>query len=246
MSWRVSVGFLVPLINKLLNYSESSQNSVRPSSATNQPKLTKRQREILRLLQEGLDNQTIAQQISLSVKTVENHLTRIYRKLDVQSRLEAVSYAIQHPEVLGVGGAGASKSAPAPSPPVWDASQSKPITILLVDDNARYRRQLRRMTSKAYPQATIYEAGSIKEVLHLAQQIHPELVLVDVVLGEENGIHCTRRLKAVTREARVILMSAYPDREFHRRGLEAGAIAFLDKKDLDTGTLRQVIDDAIA
>jgi hypothetical protein len=34
--------------------------------------------------------------------------------------------------------------------------------------------------------------------------------------------------------------------EFHRLGLEAGAVAFLGKKDLDTGVLRQVIDDVIA
>jgi hypothetical protein len=42
-----------------------------------------------------------------------------------------------------------------------------------------------------------------------------------------------------------VLISAYPDREFHRLGLEAGAVAFLDKKDLDTETLRQIINDVI-
>ncbi|MGB0388808.1 MAG: response regulator [Ardenticatenaceae bacterium] len=223
-----------PLINKLLKYSDSS-------SATAQPKLTKRQRQILRSLQQGLDNQTIAQQMGLSVKTIENHLTRIYRKLNVQSRLEAVSYAIHHPEVLGL-----PKSTNTPSAATWKAPEQNPITILLVDDNPRYRRQLRRMTSKACPQATIYEAGNIKEVVHVAQRIRPQLALIDVVLGEENGIHCTQRLKIVAPEARIILISAYPDREFHRRGLEAGAVAFLDKKDLDINTLRQVIDDAIA
>jgi hypothetical protein len=43
--------------------------------------------------------------------------------------------------------------------------------------------------------------------------------------------------------SRIILISAYPDREFHRQGLESGAIALLDKKDLDLSTLRQVLDD---
>jgi hypothetical protein len=42
-----------------------------------------------------------------------------------------------------------------------------------------------------------------------------------------------------------VLISAYPDREFHRLGLEAGAIAFLDKKDLDLAALRQVVDDML-
>ena len=42
---------------------------------------------------------------------------------------------------------------------------------------------------------------------------------------------------------RIILISAYPDRGFRQQGLEAGAMAFLDKKDLDAATLRQVIED---
>jgi hypothetical protein len=41
------------------------------------------------------------------------------------------------------------------------------------------------------------------------------------------------------------LISAYPDREFHKQGLEAGAVALLDKKDLDAATLRQVIEDMV-
>ncbi len=222
------------LINKLLHYSDAS-------SASSHPNLTKRQREILRLLQQGMDNQTIAHRISLSVKTVENHLTRIYRKLNVQSRLEAVSYAIQHPDILG-----SSPSKPmAPSSRIRQTTGSNPISILLIDDNTRYRHQLRRMIAKVCPQAMIYEASNIQAVLSVAPQIKPHLVLVDLVLGEESGIHCTRHLKGIVPDARIILISAYPDREFHRRGLEAGAIAFLDKKDLDANTLRQVVDDAI-
>jgi DNA-binding NarL/FixJ family response regulator len=71
------------------------------------------------------------------------------------------------------------------------------------------------------------------------------LVLVDVILGEEDGIRCARRIKAMLPASRVVLISAYPDREFHRLGLEAGAAAFLDKKDLDAATLRQMIDDLV-
>jgi hypothetical protein len=41
------------------------------------------------------------------------------------------------------------------------------------------------------------------------------------------------------------LMSAYPDREFRRQALSAGAIAFQDKKDLDTAWVRQVVEDAL-
>ncbi len=219
------------LVDKLVSYSGDTQ---KPATS-----LTNRQRDILNFLQQGLDNQTIARQMGLSVKTIENHLTRLYRQLNVQSRLEAAHYVTQHPEILGVSGQSlATQPLPPPTP-----TGPNTITILLVDDNNGYRHQLRRMAGKACPQATIYDAQNIEEALHLTQGVTPQLALVDVVLGDEDGISCTRRIKATSPSSRVILMSAYPDREFRRLGLEAGAVAFLDKKDLDTATLRQVIDD---
>jgi DNA-binding NarL/FixJ family response regulator len=202
--------------------------------------LTPRQRELLRLLHQGLDNQAIARRTGLSVKTVENHLTRLYRQLNVQSRLEAVNYVIHHPEVLGVSGQQAAQEIPPAELPSSDQ-----VKMLLVDDNPRYRTQLRRMVGKVCAQATIYEAENMAEAIQLAQQTTPQLVLVDVVLGEEDGIRCARRIKALSPQSRIVLMSAYPDREFHRLGLEAGAVAFLDKKDLDAVALHQVVEDLI-
>src|SRR5689334_23316559 len=81
-----------PLVEKLVR--------ARTAGVTPQP-LTARQRDLLRCLKEGLDNQAIARRTGLSVKTVENHLTRLYRQIHVQSRLEAVNYLSQHPDVLG-------------------------------------------------------------------------------------------------------------------------------------------------
>ncbi len=223
-----------PLLDKLVSYENS------PSHLLNIPALTPRQREILQLLQQGYDNHTIAQQIGLSIKTIEKYLTRLYRQLNVQSRLEAASYVTQHPEILGVTGQVVAQYAPPVQTPTGEQ-----LTILLVDDNARYRHQLQRMVGKVSPQTIIYEAENIAEAVHLAKRIAPRLVFVDVVLGDENGIQCVRRIKGVSPASRVILISAYPDREFHRLGLEAEAIAFLDKKDLTAMALQQVINDAI-
>lgn len=222
-----------PLVSKLVKFSGMV-------AASPTPALTNRQRDILSLLQQGLDNQSIARRMSLSVKTVENHLTRLYRQLNVQSRLEAVNYLMQHPETLAVSGQVAAHS----SAHVEDSLPNQ-VTILLVDDNARYRSQLSRMVGKVCPEAIIYDAENIATAAQLTQRVQPHLALIDVVLGDENGINCTRRIKTLSPLSRIILISAYPDREFHRLGLEAGAVAFLDKKDLDANVLRQVINDVI-
>jgi DNA-binding NarL/FixJ family response regulator len=217
-----------PLIGKLVSYADGA-----PSLS-----LTNRQRDILRLLQQGLDNQTIAQKLCLSIKTVESHLTRLYRQIGVQSRLEAVSYAMQHPEILALPGQEAALTSPSPESPTQGH-----ITMLLVDDNMRYRRRLRWMIGKACPQGAIYEAQDMREAVQLIKHTEPQLVFIDMVLGEEDGIGCTRRIKTLSPSSRIVLISAFPDREFHRLGLEAGAVAFLDKKDLDIRTLRQIIED---
>ncbi len=219
-----------PLLDKLVHYS----------GPIHSPSLTPRQRDILRLLQEGLDNQSIAQRLNLSVKTVENHLTHLYRRLDVESRLEAVTYAMKHPAVLGLSGEQTAKRSALPQPTL-----PAQFTLLLVEDSNRYRVELHRMIGRACPQAMVYEADDTQEALRLADALNPSLILVDVVLGDEDGIRCTRRLKAQDPGARIVLISAYPDREFHRLGLEAGAVAFLDKKDLNTQVMRQIIEDSI-
>lgn len=200
--------------------------------------LTERQRELLICLVEGLDNGAIARRTNLSVKTVENHLTRLYRHLGVQSRLEAVSYVRQYPALVGRAAAVAGSSAQG-------GGAVGRLALLIVDDNTRYRTQLRRMIARAYPAAAIDEADSTNTAMQLTRGASFQLAFVDVVLGDEDGIECVRQLRRVAPATRCILFSAYPDREFHREGLQAGAVAFLDKKDVNVATLRELIDDVL-
>jgi DNA-binding NarL/FixJ family response regulator len=57
------------------------------------PELTDREREILDLVARGLGNGAIAAQLHLSLKTVQNHVSNVFGKLDVTSRAEAVARA---------------------------------------------------------------------------------------------------------------------------------------------------------
>lgn len=60
-------------------------------------RLTEREREVLRLLAEGLDTRQIAERLTLSRATVRNHVQHILSKLKVHSRLEAVALSLRHP-----------------------------------------------------------------------------------------------------------------------------------------------------
>jgi DNA-binding NarL/FixJ family response regulator len=58
--------------------------------------LTPREIETLRLLARGLDNTAIAQELVVTKRTVQNHVSTIYAKLGVTTRTEAMLYAIRH------------------------------------------------------------------------------------------------------------------------------------------------------
>lgn len=62
--------------------------------------LTARERDILRLLAKGYDNQTIADELFISLKTVKTHVSNILAKLEVDDRTQAVVYAFKHHLVL--------------------------------------------------------------------------------------------------------------------------------------------------
>jgi DNA-binding NarL/FixJ family response regulator len=67
-------------------------------------RLSHREVEVLVLIAAGSNNQEIADQLVLSVRTVERHINSIYRKIDARGRVEAAAYAARHallPEALG-------------------------------------------------------------------------------------------------------------------------------------------------
>ncbi len=84
--------FMAPLITRgIMNNLHLINSPIQPLV----PKyyaLTTREIELLSYLVEGLSNREIAEKLQIEMKTVKNHLTHIYSKLQVQNRLEAVVY----------------------------------------------------------------------------------------------------------------------------------------------------------
>ncbi len=95
MSGQVIVSPVV--VQKLLKEQQNPillqmQNKI-PGSSITPPwlvTLTKREREILKLMAEGLDNRQISDKMCITQQTVRNHVSEIYSKLDVGTRLEAM------------------------------------------------------------------------------------------------------------------------------------------------------------
>lgn len=67
-----------------------------PDSGPARPSLTERETEVLRYVAKGLSAKQIGEKLSLSHRTVENHVQATFRKLQVANRVELTRYAIEH------------------------------------------------------------------------------------------------------------------------------------------------------
>lgn len=86
-------GFLPPAIaKKVMNGMATAANGITPIRPS---PLSSRELTVLRLLAEGRRNRQIAADLCISERTVGNHITSIYRKLDIWDRSQAVVYAIK-------------------------------------------------------------------------------------------------------------------------------------------------------
>jgi DNA-binding NtrC family response regulator len=102
-------------------------------------------------------------------------------------------------------------------------------TVLVVDDAGVVRRLSFRILSEAGYR--VFEAGSAGEALEVIRMLHGhvDLVVVDVVMPEVNGVDLVRMIRERWSQPAILFMSAYPAEVLAREGLEDLRVQFLAK-----------------
>jgi PAS domain S-box-containing protein len=109
------------------------------------------------------------------------------------------------------------------------ASESLPVRVLLVDDHRIVRRGLALLLAQQPDFVVAGEAGTGAEAIEVARRVHPDVVLMDVVMPDTDGVEATRRLRAEFPEVCVIGLSMFREGEMCKQMLDAGASTFLTK-----------------
>nr|HID12527.1 response regulator transcription factor [Anaerolineae bacterium] len=114
------------------------------------------------------------------------------------------------------------------------------IEVMIVDDHPVFRQGLRNVLAAHEDIRIVGEATDGHEALERAQELLPDVVLMDINLPTLNGLQATRKLKALCPEVNVIMLTAYDDEEQVYHAIRAGASAY-HAKDVSPERLVDVI-----
>jgi DNA-binding NarL/FixJ family response regulator len=104
------------------------------------------------------------------------------------------------------------------------------IQLVLVDDHKLFRDGLKLILSSQDDITVIAEFGSGKQFIHSLVDCMPDVVLMDIELGEMNGIDATREALKLQPELKILALSSHGDEVFYHHMINAGARGFLIKE----------------
>lgn len=104
-----------------------------------------------------------------------------------------------------------------------------PIRVLLVDDHDMVRRGL-AVFLQAFPELELIgEAADGPEAIEFCNATPPDVILMDVMMPQMDGIEATRQIRAVHPNIRVLMLSSSKDEEAIKSAIQAGAIGYILK-----------------
>jgi DNA-binding NarL/FixJ family response regulator len=115
-----------------------------------------------------------------------------------------------------------------------DEMDHTPIRILLADDHNILRDGMRLLLERQAGFSVVGEAADGREVVQLAQEQTPDVVVMDIAMPNMNGIEATRRIVDRKPEIGVVILSMHYDESYVLRSLKAGARAYLLKDAVKT------------
>ncbi|CAM3782119.1 response regulator [Mesobacillus thioparans] len=100
------------------------------------------------------------------------------------------------------------------------------IKVLIADDHHVVRRGLAFFLRTQEQLEIVGEASNGKEAVELADTLKPDMILMDLIMPEMNGIEATKIIKAKSPEIKIMMLTSYSDQEHVIPAIEAGASGY--------------------
>lgn len=106
---------------------------------------------------------------------------------------------------------------------------SNPITLIIVDDHAVVRQGVRAFFEGQAQFDVIGEAENGETAAKLAESLIPDVMLMDLIMPDMDGVETTRRVKVVSPRTQVVVLTSYHEDEHIFPALQAGALSYILK-----------------
>ena len=116
-----------------------------------------------------------------------------------------------------------------------------PIRVLIVDDHAIVRKGIRALLEQVEHVEVVGEASDGQEAVAQAESLHPDVILMDLVMPEMDGIAAIRRITTDQAEARILVLTSFTGDDKVFPAIKAGALGYL-LKDSDPEDLLAAIE----
>lgn len=104
------------------------------------------------------------------------------------------------------------------------------LKILIADDHAIVRQGLRQIVSGNEEMMVSAEAASGSEAIQKTRETEPDIVLLDISLGDRHGIDVLKQLRKEFPKLRVLMLSMFSEEQYAVRAIKAGASGYLNKQ----------------
>jgi DNA-binding NarL/FixJ family response regulator len=112
--------------------------------------------------------------------------------------------------------------------------------ILIVDDHEGWRRQVRLLLQARPEWQVTGEAADGPEAIQKAEELKPDLIVLDIGLPKLNGIEAARRIRQLSPSSRMVFLSQNKDLDFVRAALDTGAQGYVCKVDVQSDFLHAI------
>lgn len=105
----------------------------------------------------------------------------------------------------------------------------KPIQILIVDDHLVVRQGLKSLLSQYQDMQVVGEAENGQLGMQLADSLRPDVILLDIRLGRQNGLDIAWQMRRLYPDSRIIILTSYDDEAFILQAAQADVHGYLLK-----------------
>lgn len=114
------------------------------------------------------------------------------------------------------------------------------IRILLADDHAILRAGLVRLLGEEKDIEVVGEAENGREAVQKVQELHPDIVLMDIGMPVMNGMEATKQIKKRDADVKVLVLTMHDNEEYLFQVLQAGAAGYVLKKAADSDLVNAI------